>query len=151
MSKFLLLTTCAFGLLFSSALAQAQCTYRMNDVGRPHGYLSGPCNGAAQNYNGAYRSHAATGVGVVRLNGNVTAIKNADGSTTGINGQRHIRHGNRTNSYDAGGRFIGYGTKRGDVFRSYDARGSLIGTGRFSTGHLYDARGRYVGKVTVGR
>jgi hypothetical protein len=60
----------------------------MNDVGRPHGYLSGPCNGAAQNYNGAYRSHAATGVGVVRLNGNVTGIKNADGSTTGINGQR---------------------------------------------------------------
>ena len=35
MSKFLLLTVCAFGLLFSSALAQAQCSYRMNDVGRP--------------------------------------------------------------------------------------------------------------------
>ena len=23
--------------------ANAQCTYRMNDVGRFHGYLSGPC------------------------------------------------------------------------------------------------------------
>ena len=40
--------------------ASAQCTYRMNDVGRSHGYLSGPCNGAAQNYNGAYRSRAAS-------------------------------------------------------------------------------------------
>jgi hypothetical protein len=29
------------------APAHAQCLYRMNDVGRPHGYLAGPCNGAA--------------------------------------------------------------------------------------------------------
>jgi hypothetical protein len=57
MSKFLLLTACAFGLLFSSALAQAQCTYRMNDKGRSHGYLSGPCNGAAVGYAGAYPGH----------------------------------------------------------------------------------------------
>jgi hypothetical protein len=41
------------------ATAQAQCSYRMNDVGRPHGYLSGPCNAAAQGYSGAYPSHAA--------------------------------------------------------------------------------------------
>jgi hypothetical protein len=52
MSKLLLLTVCAFGLLFSSALAQAQCTYRMNDVGRFRGYLSGPCNGHALGYAG---------------------------------------------------------------------------------------------------
>ena len=36
----------------------------MNDVGRPHGYLSGPCNGAAQNYAGAYRSRERTAAGV---------------------------------------------------------------------------------------
>jgi hypothetical protein len=36
--------------------APAQCVYRMNDVGRPHGYLTGPCNGAAQNLAGAYPS-----------------------------------------------------------------------------------------------
>jgi len=34
------------------ATVQAQCSYRMYDVGRPHGYLSGPCNGAAQGYSG---------------------------------------------------------------------------------------------------
>ena len=45
--------------------ASAQCNYRMNDVGRSHGYLSGPCNGAAQNYAGAYRSRAATGSNIV--------------------------------------------------------------------------------------
>ena len=41
--------------------ANAQCTYRMNDVGRPHGYLSGPCNGGALGYAGAYpaRSNSA--------------------------------------------------------------------------------------------
>ena len=39
--------------------ASAQCTYRMNDVGRPHGYLSGPCNGAASNLAGAYPTPAA--------------------------------------------------------------------------------------------
>jgi hypothetical protein len=39
--------------------ASAQCTYRMNDVGRPHGYLSGPCNGAALNFAGAYPTPAA--------------------------------------------------------------------------------------------
>jgi hypothetical protein len=38
------------------APAHAQCLYRMNDVGRPHGYLTGPCNGAASNLAGAYPS-----------------------------------------------------------------------------------------------
>src|SRR5262249_9016245 len=41
--------------------ANAQCTYRMIDVGRPHGYLSGPCNGSALGYSGAYPSHPNTG------------------------------------------------------------------------------------------
>ena len=64
MSKFLLLTVCAFALLFSSAFAfmtagpaSAQCSYALNDVGRFHGYLSGPCNGAAVGYSGAYPYH----------------------------------------------------------------------------------------------
>jgi hypothetical protein len=35
--------------------ASAQCSYRMIDVGRPMGYLGGPCNGAAVGYAGAYR------------------------------------------------------------------------------------------------
>jgi hypothetical protein len=55
--KLLLTSVCAFGLVCSLSLtANAQCVYRMNDVGRPHGYLSGPCNGAALNYAGAYSS-----------------------------------------------------------------------------------------------
>src|SRR5262245_51354236 len=37
--------------------ASAQCSYALNDVGRFHGYVSGPCNGAALGYNGAYPSH----------------------------------------------------------------------------------------------
>jgi len=37
--------------------ANAQCTYRLIDVGRPMGYLSGPCNGAASGYAGAYPAH----------------------------------------------------------------------------------------------
>ena len=43
--------------------ANAQCTYTMNDVGRSHGYLSGPCNGAALGYAGAYRPHYNTAAG----------------------------------------------------------------------------------------
>jgi hypothetical protein len=54
--KSLILTACILACTVGSA--NAQCTYRMNDVGRPHGYLSGPCNGAAQSYSGAYPSHA---------------------------------------------------------------------------------------------
>jgi len=50
--KSLILTACILACTVGSA--NAQRAYRMNDVGRPHGYLSGPCNGAAQNYSGAY-------------------------------------------------------------------------------------------------
>jgi hypothetical protein len=50
--KSLILTACILACTVGSA--NAQCIYRMNDVGRGHGYLSGPCNGAAQNYSGAY-------------------------------------------------------------------------------------------------
>jgi len=40
--------------------ANAQCTYRMNDYGRFHGHLSGPCNGHALGYAGAYPSRSST-------------------------------------------------------------------------------------------
>jgi hypothetical protein len=36
--KSLILTACILACTVGSA--NAQCTYRMNDVGRPHGYLS---------------------------------------------------------------------------------------------------------------
>jgi hypothetical protein len=39
--------------------ANAQCMYRMNDVGRPHGYVSGPCRGSELNLAGAYPTHTA--------------------------------------------------------------------------------------------
>jgi hypothetical protein len=39
--------------------ANAQCVYRMIDVGRPHGYLSGPCNGSALGLAGAYPARSA--------------------------------------------------------------------------------------------
>ena len=52
----------AGAFLLAPQSASAQCTYRMNDVGRPHGYLSGPCNGAAMGYAGAYPSRATAQV-----------------------------------------------------------------------------------------
>lgn len=48
--------------------ASAQCTYRMNDVGRPHGYVSGPCNGAGVNLAGAYPTPAARTLVPVKAN-----------------------------------------------------------------------------------
>ena len=50
------LAIAAGALLMAPQSASAQCTYRMNDVGRPHGDLSGPCNGSALGYAGAYPS-----------------------------------------------------------------------------------------------
>ena len=45
------------GAFMTAGPASAQCSYAMNDVGRFHGHLSGPCNGAAVGYNGAYPYH----------------------------------------------------------------------------------------------
>ena len=39
--------------------ANAQCLYRMMDVGRPHGYVSGPCRGSELNLAGAYPTRSA--------------------------------------------------------------------------------------------
>jgi|SRR6516162_3398932 len=54
----LMTATCIviFWIFMAFRPAHAQCTYRMNDVGRPHGYLSGPCQGAEKGYAGAYPS-----------------------------------------------------------------------------------------------
>ena len=80
-------------LVFSLApAANAQCTYRMNDVGRFHGYLGGPCNGAAKNYAGAYPSRE----------------RSSSGLTT-------TRNGNRANIYRDGNlvaRTVKYGGNR---------------------------------------
>jgi hypothetical protein len=46
-----------FWIFMALRPASAQCSYAMNDVGRFHGYVSGPCNGAAVGYNGAYPYH----------------------------------------------------------------------------------------------
>jgi hypothetical protein len=46
-----------FWIFMALRPANAQCSYAMNDVGRFHGYVSGPCNGAAVGYNGAYPYH----------------------------------------------------------------------------------------------
>ena len=56
------LAIAAGAFLLAPQSASAQCSYRMNDVGRPHGYLSGPCNGAAMGYAGAYPSRATAQV-----------------------------------------------------------------------------------------
>ena len=45
------------GAFMTAGPASAQCSYAMNDVGRFHGHLSGPCNGAAVGYSGAYPYH----------------------------------------------------------------------------------------------
>jgi hypothetical protein len=45
------------GAFMTAGPASAQCSYALNDVGRFHGYVSGPCNGAASAYNGAYPYH----------------------------------------------------------------------------------------------
>jgi|SRR5215831_7515904 len=62
MRKVMFALAIAAGALLAPQSASAQCTYRMNDVGRPHGYLSGPCNGAAVGYAGAYPSRATAQV-----------------------------------------------------------------------------------------
>ena len=116
------------------ATAQAQCSYRMNDVGRSHGYLSGPCNGAAQGYSGAYPSRRATWY-------------RRDGSISPTNPNlRTVRNGNSVAVYDQGGRLLRYGTKRGNVLKLYNASGRHMSTGVFGRNGtaIYDTRGRLV-------
>jgi hypothetical protein len=120
------------------ATAQAQCSYRMNDVGRPHGYLSGPCNGAAQGYSGAYPSRQATWY---RRGGSI--------SPNNPN-LRVVRNGNSVAVYDEGGRLTGYGTRRGNVLKFYNASGRHVRTGVFGRNGtaIYDTRGGVVSSTS---
>src|SRR5215472_4618641 len=104
------LAIAAGAFLLAPQSASAQCSYRMNDVGRPHGYLSGPCNGAAQGYSGAYPSR---GAGARRIqqaydpHGRPTSTHVTQGNvTTGTGGFTTIRNGNHGRTYDANGRLV---------------------------------------------
>ena len=57
MRKVMVALAIVAGAFMTAGPASAQCRYIMNDVGRFHGYLSGPCNGAALGYGGAYPYH----------------------------------------------------------------------------------------------
>jgi hypothetical protein len=100
--------------------ANAQCTYRMNDVGRFHGYLSGPCNGAAQNYAGAYpsRQRSSSGLTTAR-NGNRANIYR-DGNLVA----RTVKYGgNRSRVYTPSGSFAGTVVTYSDRVVTYDRYG----------------------------
>jgi hypothetical protein len=138
------------------ATAQAQCNYRMNDVGRSHGYLSGPCNGAAQGYSGAYPSRAISanaGARTLTYRDRSGSLLNAGvnyGNGTGMtaSGNRIVRTGNTLRTYDSSGRVMYQGHWRGNVFKMYDANGRHVSTGYHNTGRMYNARGRYIGTAT---
>ena len=115
--------------------ANAQCNYRMNDVGRSHGYLSGPCNGAAQGYSGAYPSRRSA------------TWYRPDGSISpGNPNLRVVRNGNNVAVYDQSGRLTVHGTRSGNVLKLYDANGRHVRTGVFrrNGAAIYDTRGRLV-------
>jgi hypothetical protein len=52
--SYLTLVTAICVVITAPRSASAQCVYRMIDVGRPHGYLSGPCSGHGLSYARAY-------------------------------------------------------------------------------------------------
>src|SRR5262249_59989414 len=64
MRKVMVALAIVAGAFMTAGPASAQCRYIMNDVGRFHGYLSGPCNGAALGYGGAYPYHPNAPPGV---------------------------------------------------------------------------------------
>ena len=99
--------------------AHAQCTYRMGDRGRFHGYLGGPCNGAAQNYAGAYpsRQRSSSGLTTTR-SGNRTNIYR-DGRLVA----RTVKYGNRATVYTPGGSFAGTVVTHSDRVVTYDKFG----------------------------
>jgi hypothetical protein len=136
------------------AMAQAQCSYRMNDVGRSHGYLSGPCNGAAQGYSGAYPSRGrSSSYGAHRgydATGRPTNVHITHGNVTTGGGFTTIRNGNQTRTYDANGRLARTGIRRGNTVFFYDRKGRHTSTGILDGnggGRLYDTKGRYSGSV----
>jgi hypothetical protein len=134
--KSLILTACILACTVGSA--NAQCTYRMNDVGRPHGYLSGPCNGATQSYSGAYPSHASpSSARWYRRDGSISPN---DPSL------RTVRQGNTVRVYDGNGRLKVYGFRHGNRATLYDARNRVVARGAYGPNGatMYDGRGRFV-------
>jgi hypothetical protein len=111
----------------------------MNDVGRPHGYLSGPCNGAALGYAGAYPSHAS--------HANRATWYRRDGSVSPNDPSlRTVRQGNTARVYDRYSPLKVYGSRHGNRMTLYNAQGRVVGRGVFGPNgaSLYDARGRFV-------
>src|SRR5262249_4119529 len=100
------------GAFMAVGPASAQCTYRMNDVGRFHGYLGGPGNGAAQGYSEAYLSRRATWY---RRDGSVSPDDPS---------RRRVRTGNTVRVYNGNGQLTMTVIKNGNTARGYDARGS---------------------------
>ena len=118
--KLLAMLTALLACTLASA-ANAQCTYRMNDVGRFHGYLSGPCNGAAQNLAGAYPSRQRSAAGLTTAKrGNHTNIYR-DGNLVA----RTVKYGdgNRRRVYTPSGSFAGTVVTYGDRVVTYDKYG----------------------------
>jgi hypothetical protein len=134
------------------ATAQAQCNYRMNDIGRPHGYLSGPCNGAAQGYSGAYPSRGPgsyTGQAYDAY-GRPTSTHVTHGNVTTGGGLTTIRNGNHMRTYGANGRLMGTGIKRGNRVFTYDRNGRLVATSILDGNggaRQYDRKGRHIGST----
>jgi hypothetical protein len=94
--------------------------------------LSPAVAGSVYDRNGNYHSSTTT---------------NADGSVSGLNGERTVGRGNKAWTYDSSGQLVRYGIKRGNVLRVYDRNGRYTGSviGNGSTSAHYDSRGRFIG------
>ena len=76
-----------------------------------------------------------------------STTRNADGSTSGPNGERTVGRGNKSYSYDSAGQLTRYGIQRGNMMRHYNRDGRYLGysVDHGSTSSHYDARGRLLG------
>ena len=119
-----LLLTAAICIAIAPTSAGAQCTYRINDVGRPHGYLSGPCNGAAQNYAGANRSVSTHTPRTLaeRTPSREYFAKPLAGPTH--NGGYFVKRGNRIRVWRPDGTFGGTVVEHAHTVSGYRADGS---------------------------
>jgi hypothetical protein len=136
--RLLLMITALCILALLPQQASAQCTYKMNDVGRPHGYLSGPCNGSTVNYAGAYPARTAqTQRSIVTYD----RAGNLNGSTS--------VHSNAASAYDRNGRLLGTAVKRNDnsvVWTKPDGSRSIVKVvRRGNTTHILN--GPHAGRV----
>lgn len=105
--------------------ANAQCNYRMNDVGRFHGYLGGPCNGAAKNYAGAYPSRQGSSSGLTTTRNGSRANIYRDGNLVA----RTVKYsGNRSRVYTPSGSFAGTVVTYSDRVVAYDRYGRHLRT-----------------------